>query len=114
MTGTQGPSFSANTVAGFPTYVRFTVHNGNIMGISVSVHCKTTRPSLRWLDQTRSRRLILSLPSSTSTFSQPFREKCISEVVRIGYIIVPSGQAMKSHVLQNVWCNISGEATGKI
>ena len=32
--------------------------------------------------------LTLQLPSSRSTFSQPFREKCISEVVRIGSIII--------------------------
>ena len=32
--------------------------------------------------------LSLSLPSSKSTFSQPFKEKCISEVVRIGSIII--------------------------
>ena len=32
--------------------------------------------------------LTLSLPSSKSTFSQPFKEKCISEVVRIGSIII--------------------------
>ena len=32
--------------------------------------------------------LTLSLPSSRSTFSQPFQEKCISEVVRIGVIII--------------------------
>ena len=32
--------------------------------------------------------LTLSLPSSKSTFSQPFKEKCISEEVRIGTIII--------------------------
>ena len=32
--------------------------------------------------------LSLSLPSSKSTFPQPFKEKCISEVVRIGSIII--------------------------
>ena len=32
--------------------------------------------------------LSLSLPSSKSTFSQPFNKKCISEVVRIGSIII--------------------------
>ena len=33
-------------------------------------------------------RLTLSLPSSKSTFSQPFQEKCISEVVRTGTRII--------------------------
>ena len=33
-------------------------------------------------------RLTLSLLSSNSTFSQPFKEKCISEVVRIGSVII--------------------------
>ena len=32
--------------------------------------------------------LTLSLPSSKSTFSQPFKEKCISDVVRMGSIII--------------------------
>ena len=32
--------------------------------------------------------LSLSLPSSKSTFSQPFKEKFISDVVRIGHIII--------------------------
>ena len=32
--------------------------------------------------------LTLSLPSSKSIISQPFIEKCISEVVRIGVIII--------------------------
>ena len=32
--------------------------------------------------------LALSLRSSKSTFSKPFKEKCISEVVRIGIIII--------------------------
>ena len=32
--------------------------------------------------------LTLSLPSSKSTFSQPFEEKCISDVVRIGCSII--------------------------
>ena len=31
--------------------------------------------------------LTLSLPSSKSTFSQPFKDKCISDVVRIGNVI---------------------------
>ena len=30
----------------------------------------------------------LSLPSSKTTFSPPFKEKCIGEVVRIGSIII--------------------------
>ena len=34
------------------------------------------------------RNVTFALPSSKSTFSQPFREKCISEVVRIGSIIM--------------------------
>ena len=33
-------------------------------------------------------RLTLSLPSSKSTFFQPFKEKCISEVMSIGRIII--------------------------
>ena len=32
--------------------------------------------------------LTVSLPRSKSTFSQPFKEKCINEVVRIGSIII--------------------------
>ena len=32
--------------------------------------------------------LTLSIPSSKSTFSQPFQEKCISEVVRTGTRII--------------------------
>ena len=32
--------------------------------------------------------LTLSLPSSKSTFPQPFKKKFISEVVRIGWIII--------------------------
>ena len=32
--------------------------------------------------------LTLLIPSSKSTFSQPFKKKCISEVVRIGGIII--------------------------
>ena len=32
--------------------------------------------------------LILSIPGSKSTFSQPFEENCISEVVRIGRIFI--------------------------
>ena len=32
--------------------------------------------------------LTLSLPSSNSTFSQPSKEKCMSDVVRIGSIII--------------------------
>ena len=60
-------------------------------------------------------KLTLSLPSSKSTFSQPSKEKCISEVVRIGSIIIfQSESAMKSKVLHTVWCNIPGEAAGEI
>ena len=52
----------------------------------------TSRASV-WPGYDRCRRLahlskmpvsILSLPSSKSTFSQPFREKCISDAVRVG------------------------------
>ena len=59
--------------------------------------------------------LTLSIPSSKSTFSQSFLEKCISEVVRTGTrIIFQSEYAMKSQVLHTVWCNMTGEATGEI
>ena len=56
--------------------------------------------------------LTLSLPSSTRTFSEPFKEQCIREVVRSGSIIIlhPS-KAMKSHTM---WCNITSEAAGEI
>ena len=52
----------------------------------------------------------LSLLISKLTFSQPFRKKCINEVVRIFWY----EYAMKSHVLHAVRCNISGEAAGEI
>ena len=59
--------------------------------------------------------LTLSLPSSKSIFSQPSKEEFISEVVRIGTIIIfKFEQAMKSQVLHTVWCNITGEGTGEI
>ena len=58
----------------------------------------------------------LPLPSSKSTFSQPFKDNCISELVRIGSIII--------FCLSKLWearffilcdLNISGEAaTGEI
>ena len=57
-------------------------------------------------------RLTLSLPSSKSTFSQPFKEKCISEVERIGSII--TFYLNKLQVLHSVWYHISGEAAGDI
>ena len=54
-----------------------------------------------------------SLPSLKSTFSQPFKDKCISDVVRIGSVII--------FHLSKVWkakffmlCDVSGEAAGEI
>ena len=42
------------------------------------------------------------------------KEKCISEVVRIGSIIIfHSEPAMESQVLHTVWCYFSGEAAGE-
>ena len=58
--------------------------------------------------------LTLSLPSSKSTFFQPFKEKCISEVVGIGSIIVHLSKLWRRQVLHTVWCNISGKAAGEI
>ena len=48
----------------------------------IACHCLDT--VLKLLDSI----LTLSLSSSNSTFSQTFEEKCISEVVRIGSIII--------------------------
>ena len=59
--------------------------------------------------------LTLSLPSSKSTFSQRFEEKCISEVVRSGSIIIfHQGQSYERPSLHAVRCNIFGEAAGEI
>ena len=43
------------------------------------------QPNIRWREECC---FTLSLPSSKSTFSQPFKEKCTSEVIRIGSIII--------------------------
>ena len=52
--------------------------------------------------------LTLFLPSSKTTFSQPFKEQCIREVVRVGSIIIfYLSKAMRSQVLHTVWSNIS-------
>ena len=49
----------------------------------------STPSSKSWLPRVcKRRRLSLSLPSSKSTFSQLFKEKCMSEVVIIGSIII--------------------------
>ena len=60
--------------------------------------------------------LTLSPPSSKSKSSQPFIEKCTSEVLRIGSIIMFHRHEwdMKSQVLHTEWCYISGEAAGEI
>ena len=55
----------------------------------------------------------LSLPSSKRIFSQPFKDQCISAVVRIGSIII-FHLSMKGQVLHTVWYHISGEAAGEI
>ena len=61
------------------------------------------------------KRLTLSLLSSKSTFSQTFKEKCISEVARVDSIIIfHLSKATKSQVLHTVWCYIFGEAAGEI
>ena len=59
--------------------------------------------------------LTLSLPNSKSKFSKPFKEKCLSEVVRIGSIIVfhLSNLWNAKLLITSVWCNISGEAAGE-
>ena len=47
------------------------------------------RDSIKQFQQSEfSDSLTLSLPSLKSTFSQPFKEKCISEVVRISSVII--------------------------
>ena len=57
----------------------------------------------------------LSLPSSKRTFSQPFIEKCITEVVRNrSTLIFHLSKPMKSQILHTIWCNIFGEAAGGI
>ena len=61
--------------------------------------------------------LTFSLLSSKSKHSRPnlLKIKCISEVARIGSIIVfHLSKVWKSQVLLTVWCNISGEAAGEI
>ena len=55
-----------------------------------------------------------AMKSPKSTFSQPFKEKCISEVVRIGSIIIFSEKAMKSQFFTLQWYDISGETAGEI
>ena len=59
--------------------------------------------------------LLFVFPSSKSTFSQPFKEQYISEVVRIGSIIILHlSKAMKSWILHTMWCIFTGEAAGEI
>ena len=59
--------------------------------------------------------LTLSLPSSKSTFSQPLQEECVSEMLRIGSIIILHlSKAMKSQILRTMWWHITGEAAGEI
>ena len=53
-------------------------------------------------------------PSSESTFSQPFKEKYISEVVRIGGIIIFRPGKLWKATFSILWCDISGEAAGEI
>ena len=60
------------------------------------------------------RNLTFSFPSSKSIFSQRIKETCMSEVVRIGSVVIfhslsKLGQA-KFSIL---WCNIPGEAAGE-
>ena len=65
--------------------------------------------------EAQSSRLNLKFTDVDYTFSQPLKEKCISEVVRIGSIsIFRLVLAMKSHVLHTVLCNMSDEAAGEI
>ena len=54
---------------------------------SQETRSNTARISGRCTCRGRRPLLTLSLPSSKGTFSIPFREKCISEVVRMGSII---------------------------
>ena len=57
----------------------------------------------------------LSLPSSKSTFSQPFKDKCMNEVVINGCIIISHLiNLWKAKFLHTVWCYISGEGVGEI
>ena len=59
--------------------------------------------------------LNLSLPRCKVTFSQPFKENCMPEVVRIGSIIIfHLSKPVKSQVLHTVWCKISGEVAGEM
>ena len=65
-------------------------------------------------DLTDNQSLSGSLPSSRSTFSQPFKDRCISEVARIGSLIIfHLSKAMKSQILHTMSCNISGEVAGE-
>ena len=85
-----------------------------LCGETVVPYSGTPLPQLS-VEHTNLALLTLSLPSSKSTFSpQPLKEKCISEVVRIGTIFFQSESTMKREVLHTVWCNITGEATGEI
>ena len=63
-----------------------------------------------------SQSLTLSLPSSKSTFSQPFKEKCGSKVVSIvgSIIIFYLSKLWKANEFFMRWCCTSGEAAGEI
>ena len=56
----------------------------------------------------------LKIKTQNGSFSQPFKEKCISEVVRIGNIIIFHLSKLYCQVLHTMWCDISGEAAGEI
>ena len=70
-----------------------------------------------WPSSTFRREVKLSLQSSKSTFGSPnlhVQDKCFREVVRIGSIIIfRLGKLWKAKFFI-LWCNISGEAAGKI
>ena len=58
--------------------------------------------------------LSLSLLSWRSAFSRPFKDRCMSEVARIGSLIIfHLSKAMKSQILHTMSCNISGEVAGE-
>ena len=56
--------------------------------------------------------LTLSLPSSKSTFSQPFKREMYSKNCLYNHL--SSVKAVKTQVLHTVLCYISGEAAGEI
>ena len=72
-------------------------------------------PQPSMADFTASLITLFTFSSSKRTFSQPFIEKCITEVVRNGStLIFHLSKAMKSQILHTIWCTIFGAAAGEI